>query len=414
MRNDFLVELQTAELPPKALHRLASRFLTEIKNGLTKLELSYGDAQFFATPRRLAVYIKKLTDKQADSLVDRKGPALEAAFDKEGKPTPACSGFARSCGVTPEELITIKTDQGAWVGFSQKIAGKTAQELLPTVVQQALALLPIPKRMRWGSGAAEFVRPVYSVMMLYGDDVIDAEILGCRTGRQTRGHRFHSKGMVSIAKPARYVKALENKYVMADFEKRKAVIRAEAIAVAKKTLGDFAEVKIQDDLLDEVTGLVEWPVAICGNFDATFLSVPQEALISAMQDHQRYFPVTDHTGKLLPHFIAISNIESRDPARVIAGNERVLRARLSDAAFFFETDKKHRLDEHVEKLKHIIFQAKLGTLFDKTQRISTLAASIAEKISPEAHRLKSAAYIAHSMRRRPFHFRHRLTRNNIP
>lgn len=384
---DFLIEIHTEELPPKALLRMAKAFLNEITERLKKSELAFTEAQFFATPRRLAVLVNELTPKQADTQVERKGPAIEAAFDKDGKPTPACAGFARSCGITPEQLITIKNDSGAWVGFKQHVTGKTAQELLPTIVQQALTALPIPKRMRWGSSTVEFIRPVHAVIMLYGSDVIDTEILGCKTGRKTQGHRFLSKGWLEIKKPADYVGVLERNYVLADFDKRKEKIRA-----AAKTANP--QVNIQEDLLDEVTGLVEWPVAICGNFDAAFLTVPQEALISAMQDHQRYFPVVDADGKLLPQFVAISNIESKKVSQVIAGNERVLRARLSDAAFFFEVDKKHSLASRVDNLKNVVFQNKLGTMHDKAVRLSKLAAFIAKKIGSDQVAAKQAGLIA--------------------
>lgn len=377
-QKDFLVEIHTEELPPKALNRLAKSFFDEIIMRLDKMELGYRGAQFFATPRRLAVYVQKLINKQPDSTVERKGPALEAAYDQSGSPTPACIGFARSCGVTPDQLIKIKNEQGTFLGFKQTVVGKTAQDILPTIVTQALTALPIPKRMRWGSGPVEFVRPVHSVIMLYGKDVIDAEILGCRTGRKTRGHRFLSKGWISIATPASYTKTLERHFVIADFAQRKELIHAEAKRVAAKLKN--AAVVIEEPLLDEVTGLVEWPVAYCGNFDERFLSVPKEALIAAMQDHQRYFPVVDSHYNLLPHFIGIANIESRDMSRMISGNERVLRARLADAAFFFETDKKQRLADRVDSLQHIIFQAKLGSLYDKTKRIALLNVFIAEKL----------------------------------
>ena len=386
--DDFLVEIHTEELPPKALRRLGESFLAEIKTRLDKMGLHYREAHYFATPRRLAVVVKKLTAKQADSTIEKKGPAWEAAFDKEGKPTPACMGFAKSCGVTPEQLITLKTAQGTWVGYQQAVSGKTVQEILPDIVRQAVTALPIPKRMRWGSGSVEFVRPVHSVILLYGNDVIDAEVLGCRTNRLTQGHRFHSKGWVSITKPAQYAKTLEKKYVLADFMQRKEKIRAAALAVIKE------QVLIQEDLLDEVTGLVEWPVAICGSFDPAFLVVPSEALIAAMQDHQRYFPVLDPQKKLLPFFVTISNIESRDINSVIAGNERVLRARLSDAAFFFMEDKKRKLMDRVEDLKHSIFQAKLGTLYEKSQRVSALAAHIAKKIHADEEQAARAGLMA--------------------
>ncbi|HSW68945.1 MAG TPA: glycine--tRNA ligase subunit beta [Gammaproteobacteria bacterium] len=390
---DFLIEIHTEELPPKALRYLAENFLEEIKTRLDKLELRYRDAEFFATPRRLAVLIKKLAAKQADTAIERKGPAILAAFDKEGNPTPACIGFAKSCGVTPKELIQIKTAQGSWMGYQQIVLGKTVQELLPLQVEQALAALPIPKRMRWGAGSVEFVRPVQSVMMLYGNNIIDAEILGCRTNRLTRGHRFHSKGWVSIANPLRYVKTLERKYVIADFVKRKEMIRkaaTESISLLNKNL----QLVIDENVLDEVTGLVEWPIAIVGRFDETFLKIPSEALIAAMQDHQRYFPVTDQNKKLMPYFVTISNIQSRDVNNVIAGNERVLRARLADAAFFFEMDKKRKLIDRVEDLKNIIFQAKLGTLYQKSERVAHLAKYIAQKIQIDEEKAKRAGLLA--------------------
>ncbi len=391
---DFLVEILTEELPPKALKRLAESFLAEVKSRLTKLDLSFKEITYYATPRRLAVSVKKLAAQQMDMLVDRKGPAINAAFDSAGKPTPACVGFARSCGVTPDDLTTLKNEQGEWVTYQQKVAGKTVQQLLPEVIQQALAALPIPKRMRWGNRSDEFVRPVKSIVMLFGDEVIDAEILGVKSGRLTSGHRFHSKGFISIAKPARYVKALANKYVLADFAARKNLIREQADVLVKQLSVPHAQVVMDEALLDEVTGLVEWPVAVCGQFDKTFLAVPQEALMSAMQDHQRYFPVTDQANKLMPYFITISNIESRQPESVIAGNERVLRARLSDAAFFFATDKKTKLSDRIEKLKTIIFQAKLGTLHAKTERVAKLAEQIANLIQANPEQATRAALLA--------------------
>lgn len=388
MNADFLVEIHTEELPPKALQRLGKVFLSEIEDKLRKTDLNFTGSRFFATPRRLAVLINNLAPKQADSEVERKGPAVEAAFDKNGEPTQACIGFARSCNVSPKELMTIKNNTGSWVGFRQKVAGKTVQQLLPSIVQQALAALPIPKRMRWGDKNVEFVRPVHSVIMLYGDEIIDAEILGCKTGRKTRGHRFMSKKeWIEIKKPNTYATQLAKEYVIVDFNERKEKIRLEAQALN-------SEVNIQENLLDEVTGLVEWPVAICGKFDEKFLAVPQEALISAMQDHQRYFPIVNKSGKLLPQFIAISNIESKDKAHVIAGNERVLRARLSDAAFFFEKDKKQTLESRIPALKNIIFQAKLGTLYDKAERLSHLTMLIADQLGVNTNKAKQLAFLA--------------------
>ncbi len=386
-QSDFLVEIQTEELPPKALLRLGKAFHAEIEERLRKAELKFTDSTFFATPRRLAVLVNNLTAKQNDAIVERKGPAIESAFDKEGKPTQACVGFARSCGTTPEQLITIKNPSGSWVGFQQKVTGKHVQELLPVIVQQALMALPIPKRMRWGNFSTEFVRPVHSVIMLFGDDIIHAEILGCQSGRKTRGHRFLSKGWIEIKNPKDYAAKLKKGFVLADFMQRKEKIRKAAYAINP-------QVNIQEDLLDEVTGLVEWPVAICGHFDEKFLEVPQEALISAMQDHQRYFPVMDKNDRLLPQFVTISNIESTDEKQVIAGNERVLRARLADAAFFFEKDKKQTLESRIPVLKNIVFQAKLGTMYEKAQRLSHLAEYIAKKIGANSDEAKQLGLLA--------------------
>ncbi len=384
-KENFLVEIHTEELPPKALSRLAKSFLQEIETRLQKAKLEYKEAEFYATPRRLAVYVKALAAAQPDMSAERRGPAIGAAFDANGKPTPACVGFARSCGVTPEQLTRIKTPQGEWLGLQQTIAGKSVQELMPTIITEALNALPIPKRMRWGDGVEEFVRPVHSIIMLYGDEVIDAEILGVRTGRDTVGHRFHAKQPISIPKASAYLKRLEKPgFVIADFERRKAMIEQQANDIVAKAFGDDARVVISDALLDEVTGLVEWPVAIIGDFDQRFLDVPAEALVSAMQDHQRYFAIVDKNGKLMPHFVTISNIDSRDTQSVIAGNERVLRARLSDAAFFYETDKKQLLTERLEALKGVVFQAKLGTLYEKAQRLSQLTKFIIQHMHGDA------------------------------
>jgi glycyl-tRNA synthetase beta chain len=394
---DFLVEIHTEELPPNALKSLASHFLQEIQMRLNKAELKYHSARSFVTPRRLAVQVTKLAGQQPDSIVERKGPALTAAFNAEGGPTPACIGFARSCGVTPQQLVTIKTAQGEWVGFLQPVTGQSVQALLPTIIQQAIAALPAPKRMRWGHHTAEFLRPVHSIIMLYGNDIVPANILGLQSGRKTRGHRFHSKGWIDIANARRYLKTLEKKYVLAGFEERKEKIRALTMQAVKQlaeaTHQDlFAQ--INDALLEEVTGLVEWPVALCGHFDDHFLSVPQEALISAMQDHQRYFPIVNKEGQLQPYFVTISNIESKDPKQVIAGNERVLRARLSDAQFFFDMDLKQTLSSRVDDLKQIVYQHALGTLFDKAERLSHLAEKIAQQLGADSTNAKQAGLLA--------------------
>ena len=342
---DCLIEVLTEELPPKSLMKLGEAFCQLIEERLRKASLPFDSIQYFATPRRIAVLIHALADTQPEQTVERKGPAKNAAFTADGKPTPACVGFARSCGVTPEELVTIKSPQGEWLGYTQVVPGKSITELLPEMVQQALAQLPINKRMRWGDGDAQFVRPVHAVLMLYGADIIEAEILGCETSRQTRGHRFHAPDWLSIPEASSYVSILQKDgYVFADFAGRKELIRAQALALVQEVLGNDAELVLDDELLNEVTGIVEWPIAMLGHFDQAFLEVPEEVLISSMQDHQRYFPVRQKGScHYYQTFIIISNIQSQDPRRVVHGNERVLRARLSDAAFFFTTDKKQTL-----------------------------------------------------------------------
>jgi glycyl-tRNA synthetase beta chain len=373
--DDLLIEIQTEELPPKSLMALSQALHQHITERLQKQGFTFADSQAFATPRRLAVLVKKLIEKQPDRLIERKGPALAAAFDATGKPTPACIGFAKSCGVTPDQLIKIKNDQGEWVAFKQMAEGQTVQSTLPALLEQSLLSLPIAKRMRWGNNTVEFVRPVHSVILLYGDQVIPAAILNCATGRVTRGHRFHGDTVISIPHASAYESLLATEgHVIADFAKRRNMI-VEWINHRQekgRVLADSA-------LLDEVTGLVEYPHPLQGSFDAEYLTVPKEALISAMQDHQRYFPVVDDNERLLPYFITVSNIMSQDAARVIHGNERVLRARLSDAAFFYQTDKKIPLYDRLDALSGIVYQAKLGTLYEKVERISRLAGLIAEK-----------------------------------
>ncbi len=400
---DFLVEIHTEELPPKALKRLGESFRLEIEKGLKNANLTFKHADFFATPRRLAVLVHDLSEKQPDAAIERRGPLLSTAFD-QGKPTKACIGFANSLGVEPEQLITIKNAQGEWVGFKQTVEGKSVETCLPDIVNQALANLPISKRMRWNEGHIQFIRPVHSVILLYGNNVIPAEILGVRADRKTRGHRFLSEGWLSITAPLDYEKILKGAYVIANFEEREKKILedAEKISAEKgtvKTLENLVEFK---NLLEEVTGLVEWPVALLGQFDESFLeNVPAEALISAMIDHQRYFPIfksnrnnENEYNSLLPYFVTISNIESKEPKHVIHGNERVLRARLADAAFFYETDQKVKLTDRVELLKHILFQNKLGTLYDKTERIASLSSKIAKDLNVNASEAENAARLS--------------------
>jgi glycyl-tRNA synthetase beta chain len=381
--DDFLVEILTEELPSKNLLKLAKAFSQQIEERLQKAELAFEEVTFFATPRRLTVFVKNLLASTPEQTVERKGPAVNAAFDENGQPSPACLGFARSCGVTPGELQKMKTPQGEWMSYIQKLPGKTVMQLLPEMIEQAALALPVAKRMRWGESDVQFVRPVHSIVMLYGAHIVDAVILGCEAGRVTRGHRFHTFDIITIPHAATYASFLETAgKVIPDFAKRREQILEQANACVEKNLAAKGKVLISSEaLLEEVTSLVEWPVALLGHFDEAFLDLPSEVLISSMQDHQRYFPVMDANNQLLPYFVVISNIESHDPQRVIRGNERVLRARLSDAAFFYVDDKKESLQQRLERLKGIVFQAKLGTLYDKAERISNIAGFIAKKVN---------------------------------
>lgn len=393
--DDFLVEIHTEELPPKSILKLGEAFAQQMQERLQKADLSFEDIKFFATPRRLAVFVKDLAAQQPDQVVERKGPAVNAAFDKEGKPTPACIGFARSCGVTPEALVKSVTPQGEWMTYTQKVTGKPITEILPALVEQAVLALPVPKRMRWSDRDTQFSRPIHSVMMLYGDQVVEGSILGYPAGRETRGHRFHAPDVFTLMHAAEYEALLRNDaFVIADFESRRSEILNAAQSAVELQFRLNATAQIDHDLLDEVTGLVEYPVAIIGHFDKNFLALPSEVLISSMQDHQRYFPVVDTHHQLLPHFVTISNIKSHQPERVVHGNERVLRARLSDAAFFYETDQKHSLESRIDSLKGIVFQAGLGSLHDKAVRISKLSALIAERIGADAVQAAHAGLLA--------------------
>ncbi len=379
LAQDFLVEIGTEELPPKALKELLKSFALTLYRELDAAGLRYDKqaSQLFAAPRRLAARVVALSATQADRAVEKQGPFVAQAFAADGKPTPAAAGFAKSNGVTVEQLERAPSDKGERLVFRALEKGRSAVELLPAMVEKALQELPIPKCMRWGSRRVEFVRPVHWLVMLYGSDVIDCEILAQKAGRITRGHRFHAAGDLSIATPADYQQLLRDHFVEACFANRRKKIVAQVEKVAENLGGKAV---IERELLDEVTALVEWPVALAGKFEERFLEVPQEALISSMSEHQKYFHVVDAQGKLLPHFITVANIESKDAAKVIDGNERVIRPRLSDAAFFFNTDLKTALADRCEKLKTIVFQAELGSLFDKSERVAALAEFIAEQI----------------------------------
>ncbi len=388
---DLLVEIGTEELPPTALDRLSLAFMQGIEAGLKQEELGFSQIQRYASPRRLAVLISDLATAQADRVVERKGPALTAAFDDAGNPSKAAEGFARSCGVSVDQLEQEETPKGSWLMFQQNQPGKSTAELIPAIINSSLSALPIPKRMRWGSRSEEFVRPVHWAVLLFGDEVIPAEILGQQTGRSTRGHRFHRPDPIEITAPADYLTQLQDQgMVYADMQQRKELIRNLVVATAE---AQGATAIIDEELLSEVTALNEWPVPVMGSFDESFLEVPAEALIQAMQGHQKYFPVVAEDGNLRPNFITISNIESREIAQVRSGNERVIRPRFKDAAFFWEQDLKQPLEAHSTRLQSVVFQDKLGTLYDKSQRVAVLAQAIAEQTGSDPALARRAAQL---------------------
>ncbi|HEV7443472.1 MAG TPA: glycine--tRNA ligase subunit beta [Steroidobacteraceae bacterium] len=374
-KRDFLVELGTEELPPTALRGLEQAFATGVRTGLAKAGLTHGDVVSFATPRRLAVMVKRLVARQPDQDIKRRGPPVSASFDGAGQPTRAALAFAESCGVTVDALQRLDEGKGQFLFFIGTKPGAAVTDLLPQIVQSSLEGLPIPRRMHWGSGTAEFVRPVHWLVMLYGKDVLPARLLETDAGSQTQGHRFHAPKPIRITSPAAYARTLsERGFVLPDFAARRELIKTRVSAVATEVGG---RALIGDALLDEVTALVEWPVPLAGRFEERFLELPREVLISTLQDHQRYFAVEDEQGRLMPSFITVSNIESRDPSKVREGNERVVRPRLADAAFFWEQDRKQRLAARRDALDAMTFQVKLGSLGDKTRRVRALAGEIA-------------------------------------
>ncbi|VXB45932.1 glycine tRNA synthetase, beta subunit [Pseudomonas sp. 8BK] len=383
---DFLVELGTEELPPKALKTLGEAFLAGIEKGLKTAGLSYGQVRYYAAPRRLAVLVEQLATQQPDRTVNLDGPPVQAAFDKDGNPTQAALGFAKKCGV---ELSQID-QSGPKLKFSQSIPGQAATGLLPAIVETSLNELPIPKRMRWGARKTEFVRPSQWLVMLFGDEVIDCEILAQQAGRVSRGHRFHANHEVRISAPANYAEDLRSAYVIADFAERRAQIIARVNELAAAEQGSAI---VPPALLDEVSALVEWPVPLVCSFEERFLEVPQEALITTMQDNQKYFCLLDGNGKLLPRFITVANVESKDPVQIISGNEKVVRPRLTDAEFFFKQDKKQKLESFNQRLANVVFQAQLGSVYDKAQRVSALAGFIAERIGGDATRAARAGIL---------------------
>ena len=372
---DLLFELGTEELPPTALKRLSEALESEFLRGLEAAGLAHGEVTAYATPRRLALLVRACARSQPDRKIQKRGPALAAAFDADGNPTKAAEGFARSCGTTVDRLGRMKTDKGEWLVYEVEEKGRPAAELLPAIAEQALNRLPIPKRMRWGSSEAQFVRPVHWLLFKQGDQVVPCTLLDAAAGDTTRGHRFHHPEPIPVEQATDYARLLEEKgKVIAHFDTRREKIR-EQVEKAAETLGGTAE--IDPALLDEVTALNEWPVAITGSFEERFLEVPQEALILTMKKNQKYFPLFDAAGRLMNHFITIANIDSPRPEVIAEGNERVIRPRLADAMFFWEQDGKRRLEEHLESLKTVVFQQKLGTMYDKSVRVAELARWIA-------------------------------------
>jgi glycyl-tRNA synthetase beta chain len=389
---DFLVEIGTEELPPKSLLALATAFADGIAKGLTDAGLEHRAVERFATPRRLAVRVRRLAERQPDRAIERRGPTLKAAFDAQGAPTQAALAFAKSCGVEVSELAPLETPKGAWLVHRGTESGAFTASLLPGIVQAALDALPIARRMRWGDGEAQFVRPVHWVLMVFGKETLPCEILGVAASNVTYGHRFMAPKPLRISTPASYVATLHKRgRVLVDIHERRETIRQGVTAAAARLGGDAV---ISDALLEEVTALVEWPVPLAGRFDARFLELPPEVPIATMQDHQRYFPVRDAQGALMPWFITVANIESSDPAQVIAGNERVVRPRLSDAAFFWSTDRQQRLDSRSEGLRRVTFQTQLGSVHDKVERVRKLAQSVAVSIGGDARLADRAAELA--------------------
>jgi glycyl-tRNA synthetase beta chain len=376
---ELLFELGTEELPPRTLLELSTALTQGVLSGLDAAGIPHGHAHGFATPRRLAVRVRGLAEHQPDKQVEKRGPPLKVAYDGQGAPTQAAIAFAKNCGVPVSELSALKTDKGEWLMFRGTERGAPTSSLLGDIVDQAVANLPIAKRMRWGSRTVEFVRPVHSVVLLHGDEVVPAEILGLKAGRVTHGHRFHAPKPISLKSALGYEGRLHRARVVADFAKRRELIRAGVSAAAAAT-GEGSSVLIEEALLDEVTALVEWPVPIAGQFEQRFLRLPREVVIATVQDHQRYFAVQGADGKLSGWFVTVSNIESRDPSKVREGNERVVRPRLSDAAFFWEQDRKLSLDAHAAALSGVTFQTRLGTYADKTRRVEALAQSIGGRI----------------------------------
>ena len=388
----FLVEIGTEELPPKALRSLAESFAVNFTSELDSADIAHGSVSWFAAPRRLALKVADLASSQPDREVEKRGPAISQAFGADGQPTKAAEGWARGCGITVDQAERLTTDKGEWLLYRAQMKGQSVSELLIDMVSRSLAKLPIPKLMRWGDKETQFVRPVHTVTLLLGSDVVEGEILGIKSGRTIRGHRFMGEAEFTIDNAEQYPTILrERGKVIADYEERKAIIKAGAEKAAA-ALGGKAD--LTSSLLEEVASLVEWPVVLTAKFEEKFLEVPSEALVYTMKGDQKYFPVYDNAGKLMPNFIFVTNIESSDPQQIISGNEKVVRPRLADAEFFFKSDRKHRLEDNLPRLETVLFQKQLGTLRDKTNRLEALAGWIAGKIGADVNHATRAGLLA--------------------
>lgn len=386
-----LVELGTEELPPKALKSLGEAFATQFEAALTQADLSFDSVSWFAAPRRLAVYVSGLAEGQADKVVEKRGPAVSAAFDADGNPTKAAQGWARGNGIDVADAERLVTDKGEWLLHKAHVPGQSVVELLEGLINQAVSKLPIPKPMRWGNYNTQFIRPVHTLCVLYGSEVVNVSVLGLTSGRVVQGHRFHGEGRFELDYADNYASALEQQYVLADFEARKDKVRQqlEDAAQSLSLKPDYNE-----DLLEEIASLVEWPVVLQAGFDEAFLAVPKEALIYTMKDDQKYVPLLDSDGALSNIFLFVTNIESRDASQVISGNEKVIRPRLADAEFFFNSDKKTTLESRLESLETVLFQKQLGTLKEKSERISALSAFIASQIDANETQAARAGLLA--------------------
>lgn len=381
MKDTLLIELGTEELPPKSLKKLATIFFEQITSQLEAADLTFETATWFATPRRLAVKVSGLDERQQDKEIEKRGPAVNVAFDEAGEPSKAALGWARSNGITIEQAQRLKTDKGEWLLHKAVQTGKTLDMLIPEMVNNAVNKLPIPKPMRWGSERIQFIRPVHTLTLMYGDKVISGETLGVSSNNLLQGHRFHHEGLVTLAHAEHYEAALKEAFVIVDYQERQQII-IEQIKQTEQALS--VDALIDQGLLDEVTALVEWPVTLVGTFDQEFLQVPAEPLIYSMKDHQKYFPVNDKQGQLINKFIFVANIESKAPEKVIFGNEKVIRPRLADAEFFFKTDKKQTLESRLASLESVLFQKQLGTLKAKSERIADLSKFIAKQVNEDA------------------------------